>query len=113
KQRFRSAVWLRVGQPIDVAEIIEREAGDERRAMRSVTSAIESRLKEVVLHLDAPEFAAFVDDLELLLPTRRVRGHRSISALRQRKRIADAINYFLAHDVNRAKEMADSIKAYG
>src|SRR5688572_6894229 len=111
KQLFRSAIWVRVGRPITVARFMAKHA-DERKAMRALTEEIESRLKHVVIHLNEPAFEPFLDELELLLPPARVRGHVSVSALRQRKRLADAMNHFHEHDQARAGEMAQAIADY-
>lgn len=98
KQLFRSAIWVRVGRPIHVARFIEQH-GDERKAVRALTTEMEARLKRVVIHLSEPSFEPFLDELELLLPPpKRLRGHIAISAVRQRKRLADAINYFHEQD---------------
>ncbi len=112
KEQFRSAVWVRVGEPVDVAALLAGCGGDERKAVRAVTAAIEQNLREVVLHLNDTMFAPFLNELELLLPPRRLRGHKSLSALRQRKRIADAMNYFLAQDRPRAEAMAGAIREF-
>ncbi len=111
KQLFRSAIWVRVGRPITVARFAA-EHGDERKAMRALTEEIESRLKHVVIQLSEPAFEPFLDELELLLPPARVRGHASISALRQRKRLADAMNHFHEHEQARAEGMAHAIREY-
>lgn len=112
KQLFRSAIWVRVGRPINVARFLAQH-GEERKAMRALTAEIEARLKRVVLHLTEPSYEPFLDELELLLPPpRRVRGHIAVSALRQRKRLADAMNHFLEHDRPRAEEMAERIGDY-
>jgi hypothetical protein len=97
-QLFRSAIWVRVGRPITVARFVA-ERGDDRAAIRALTEEIESRIKHVVIHLNDAVFEPFLDELELLLPPARMRGHVSISALRQRKRLADAINYFHEREV--------------
>lgn len=95
KQRFRSAIWVRVGRPITVARFLARYP-DERHATRALTREIEVRLKKIVIHLSDPAQAPFLSELECLLPPRRKDGHPAISGLRQRKRLADAINFF--HD---------------
>lgn len=111
KQLFRSAIWVRVGRPITVAQFMAQH-GDDRKAIRALTTEIESRLKKVVLHLTEPAYEPFLEELELFLPPQRVRGHVSISALRQRKALADAMNWFLAHDRPMAESMAESIRRY-
>ncbi len=98
KQLFRSAIWVRVGRPITVARFMAQH-GDERKAMRALTAEIEARLKRVVLHLSDTQFEPFLDELELLLPPpKRRHGHVAFSAVRQRKRLADAMNYFHAQE---------------
>ena len=88
KQLFRSAIWVRVGRPITVVRFMAAH-GDDRKAMRALTPEMESRLKHVVIHLTEPAFEPFLDELELLLPPARVRGHVATSALRQRKRLGN------------------------
>jgi hypothetical protein len=46
-----------------------------------------------------------LDELDVLLPATVEEKSDPISNLRQRKRLADAINYFLANDRSRAEEM--------
>ena len=106
KQLFRSAIWVRVGRPITVARFVAKH-GDDRKATRALTEEIESRLKQVVIQLDDPAFEPFLDELELLLPPPRLRGHVSISALRQRKRLADAMNYFHEREVESLARRGD------
>ena len=98
KQLFRSAIWVRVGRPITVSRFLAGH-GNGRNAMRALTVETESRLKQVLIHLAEPTHEPFLDELELLLPPARQRGHVSISALRQRKRLADAMNYFHGHEM--------------
>lgn len=112
KQQFRSSIWVRIGEPIHVGEFVAEHGNDLRKAMRALTAEIEGRLKQCVLHLEEPVFAPFLDELELLLPATRLAGYHRLPELHQRKRIGDAMNYFLAHDRARAEEMAGSIREY-
>jgi len=109
KERFRSAIWVRVGESVDAAEFLKRNA-DERAAMRELTAEIDRRLKEVVVHLDEAKWEPFLLDLELLLPAGRARLSDPVAVVRQRKRIADAMNHFLATDRPRAESVAASIE---
>ena len=111
KQLFRSAVWVRVGRPINVGRFLAQH-GDDRKAVRELTGEIEARLKRVVIHLSDSSFEPFVEELELLLPARRMKGHVAISALRQRKRVADAMNHFAETDRPRAEAMASAVQQY-
>ncbi len=106
KEQFRSSVWVRVGRPIDVARPLSEHGGDSRRALRQLTKAIEQRLREVVVHLDDPQFQPFLHELEVLLPPARGAVTGPIPALRQRKLIADAMNHALVADRPRAEAMA-------
>ena len=112
KESFRSAVWVRVGEAIDVGAALEAHPGEEKRAMRALTNELDRRLKGVVIHLDDANWEPFLNDLETLLPAPRQRGQGRIAALRQRKRLADAINYFQDAFPERAAGMAASIQKY-
>lgn len=93
KQLFRSAVWVHVGEPIKVRELVDA-AGSTANAKRQLTAEIESRLKSVIIHLDAPEWEPFLEDLEILDPAmEKVEAH-GVFSIRQRKVVADSLNYF-------------------
>jgi hypothetical protein len=53
-----------------------------------------------------------LDELDVLLPATVEEKPDPISNLRQRKRLADAINYFLANDRARAEEITASIEQH-
>jgi 1-acyl-sn-glycerol-3-phosphate acyltransferase len=52
KERFRSAVWIKVGRPLDAANWLRMHDADEHRAMRALTQEIGARLRHCVTHLD-------------------------------------------------------------
>lgn len=110
KERFRSSVWVAVGEPIEVDPWLAEHGGESRPAMRALTPELERRLKAVVVHLEEAKWESFLNDLEDLVPPRR--GDGPAAPLRQRKRIADAINHFMAADRPRADSIAESIRAY-
>lgn len=112
KDRFRSSAWIQVGEPIDVRECLDAHEGDSRKARRAFTEQLESRLKDVVVHLDEPEWEPWLDDLQTLTQPPKKSKTKPIPPLERRKRIADAMNYFLANDRERAESVADDIKAY-
>ena len=107
KERFGSAVWVRVGQPLRVCEWM---AGfeDERAAMRGLTVEISKRLKAVVIHLERPEWEPLLSDLASLAPARNPK-RGAANPLQRRKEIADAVNYFAEHDSGRADEAAAEV----
>jgi len=112
KERFRSAVWVRIGRPIDVLALLREQGGQERKALRLLTAEIERRLKEVVVHLNEPQWQPFLHELEVLAPPRHEDAASPIARLRQRKFIADLMNYWLDADRPRAEAMAAAIQEH-
>ncbi len=112
KERFRSAVWIKVGRPIDAVRWWDMHGGDEHRAMRALTQEIDARLRQCVTHLDDAAWESLLDEVEAILPP-APGGRRAILAtLHRRKRAADAINYFHRTDPRRAQEAANRVRAY-
>jgi 1-acyl-sn-glycerol-3-phosphate acyltransferase len=110
KEEFRSAVWIQVGEPIDVDGFLKQHDGNVRKARRALTQELESRLKEVVIHLDEPQWEPWLDDLETLAEAPG--DLQPLPPLKRRKRIADAMNYFLANDRPRAESVAGEIESF-
>lgn len=112
KERFRSAVWIKVGRPIDAANWLRMHGGDEHRAMRALTHEIDARLRRCVTHLDNPAWEPLLADLEALLPGGRPGVRAGLMALHRRKRAADAINFFHRIDQPRAEAAAARVIAH-
>ncbi len=112
KERFRSSIWVRVGEPIDAGKIFRDHGGEERKAMRQLTEEIDARLKQAVVHLAEERWQPFLDELEVLLPTATPVADDPIAALRQRKVLADAINYFFQADRPRAETVAGALEQH-
>jgi 1-acyl-sn-glycerol-3-phosphate acyltransferase len=112
KERFRSSIWVRVGEPIDAPKMFSDYGGEERKAMRQLTEEIDARLKQAVVHLDEDRWQPFLDELEVLLPPVRVAVADPIAALRQRKVLADAINYFFSTDRARAETVGAALEQH-
>ncbi len=110
KERFRSSIWVRVGEPIPVHEWLATQTGDEHQILRALTAEIDRRLKEVVVHLREESWEPFLRDLEILVPPENKK--EPIAAIRQRKRLADGINHFAEHDPRRAARLAVGIKRF-
>ncbi len=112
KERFRSAVWLHIDKPIDMPRGGEITEANERSYIRSVTEAIAASLKRAAIHLNEPAWEPFLDSLEILRPaTPATEGEprSGTSPLLQRKRLANAMNHFLASDRPRAEATAKAI----
>ena len=112
KDQFRSSVLVRAGEPIDIDALLKEYDGNERKTRRALTTELETRLKEVVVHLDEPEWEPWLEDLETLLPPPSTANRTPARALWQRKRIADAMNYFLDTDRPRAESVAADITTF-
>jgi len=112
KERFRSSVWVRVGEPIDGKKMFHEKESEERKLMRLLTEEIDSRLKQLVIHLHEDRWQPMLDELDALLPAHAEAASDPIAKLHQRKRIADAINYFLITDRPRAEEMTAAIEEH-
>jgi 1-acyl-sn-glycerol-3-phosphate acyltransferase len=141
KEQFRSAVWIRVGEPIEVAAWLadrarkgtgagpggtgetqsgELESGgeavpsvgehNERQTVRALSAELDRRLRALVVDLDEPSWEPFLQELEVLLPPPRSSRRNPFAWLRQRKRLADAVNHFMRQDPARAGTVADRIK---
>ncbi len=111
KERFRTAVWLKVGRPIHAARWLAMHDGDDHLAMRTLTQELNARLKTCVTHLDNPAWESLLTGLEELLPPASYR-ERPLAALHRRKRAADAINHFHRTDKARAESAAARIAAH-
>lgn len=111
KESFRTALWIQVGEPLNPAEFV-RAHPHEKQAQRALTHEIETRLKRVAMHLDNPDLAPLLDQLEYLVPPFGLTNPGPLGRLQIRKRVADALNYFFATDRPRAEESAAKIRAY-
>jgi len=112
KDRFRSAVWVRVGEPIDANAWLRARSEGEKQAMRALTEEIDSRLKQLVAHLHEERWQPFLPELEMLLPPDPGDEGNPIATLRQRKRFTEAMNHFLATDRPRAEAVAAAIEKH-
>lgn len=112
KERFRSAVWLKLGESVDAAEWLAQNNGDEHLAMRTLTAEPNTRLKSVVLHLDEAEWQPLLDDLEALLPSAGFQRKNALIGLRRQQAAVDAINHFYRTDRPRAEAVAARVRAH-
>ncbi|HEY0946006.1 MAG TPA: 1-acyl-sn-glycerol-3-phosphate acyltransferase [Opitutaceae bacterium] len=113
KERFRTAVWINVGEPVDAAAWLAQHGGDEHVAMRTLTAELNTRLRACVVHLDDATWEPLLDDVEALLPAAGFRQRDALAALHQRKAVADAINHFHRSDRPRAEAAAARVRAHG
>ncbi|MBI5688715.1 MAG: 1-acyl-sn-glycerol-3-phosphate acyltransferase [Verrucomicrobia bacterium] len=120
KERFRTAVWIKVGRPIHAENWLRQHGGDEHRAMRALTQELDARLRHCVVHLNDAAWEPLLGDVEALLPPPpgvrgwlgRVRAGATLATLHRRKRAADAINHFQQADPERAAAAARRVAAH-
>ena len=115
KERFRSAVWVRVGEPIVVRDWLQQHAVDGdtgRQTLRKFTQELQQRLQQVTIHLHDQQWQEWLADLEHLAPQIPPSVPTKVAQLRRRKQIADAMNYYLDHDPQRALEVAGKIEDF-
>jgi 1-acyl-sn-glycerol-3-phosphate acyltransferase len=112
KERFRSALWVRVGEPIVIADWLAQHEDEEHRAMRALTPELDSRLRRDLVDLADPAWEDLLDDVTWLLPAARRTASAGLTALRVRKQAADAINHFHRADPARAATAAARVRAH-
>src|SRR6185369_15161685 len=64
KERFRSSVWVRVGEPIEAGAWLPARGGEEKAALRALTEEIDVRLKQAVVHLNEERWQPFLTELD-------------------------------------------------
>ena len=112
KEEFRSAIWVRVGEPIDVDRFLADHDGNARKARHALTKQLEQDLRELVIHLDDPDWKPYLDDLEVLVPSVGTRAKETIFPLRQRNWLSDSMNHVLGTDRPRAEELGKTLRNY-
>ena len=112
KEKFRSTVWIRLGEPVDVAAWLAAHGGEEHAAMRALTPELDRRLRRDLIDLDDPAWENLLDDVEWLLPRQSHRVAAGLDAIRLRKQVADALNHFHRTDPERAKAAAARVSAH-
>lgn len=112
KERFRSSVWVRISEAINAKKFLGEFGEEERKAQRSLTEEIDHRLKSAVIHVDQERWQPFLDELEVLLPPEAEHARDSVAALRQRKRVADAVNYFFRKDPARSDVVGKAMEQH-
>jgi 1-acyl-sn-glycerol-3-phosphate acyltransferase len=112
KERFRTAVWIKVGRPIDAENWLRMHRGDEHLAMRTLTQEIGARLRHCVTHLNDRAWEELLDEVEAILPPAPGGRRAALATLHRRKRAADAINHFHELDPRRAEAAAARVRSH-
>jgi 1-acyl-sn-glycerol-3-phosphate acyltransferase len=120
KEQFRSAVWVRSGPGINVNQWLANNPLDDSATAKALSAEIDRSLKSLVVHLDDKSWAPLLGSLELIVPPPPASIRNPFAWLRQRKRLADAMNHFVAQDkasaaeaTKQVQEGQDALKAVG
>lgn len=110
KDRFRSAVWINIGDAIDGEAWFNEGGSDRREAMRALTPEIDQRMKQVAIHLDDTVWEPLVSEVEGLLPAGK--GLKGPGVLQLRRRVAEAINQVHRDDPETTARVAAQVQAW-
>jgi 1-acyl-sn-glycerol-3-phosphate acyltransferase len=113
KEKFRSEIWVQIGEPIDANKWLADHNNDSHAAMRQLTTKIDECLKSLAIHLNESQWEIFLTDLEVLVPAASPQASDGgVERLRLRKRIADAINYYMVNHPARSEPVVKLLHQY-
>ncbi len=109
--KFRSAVRVRIGAPIQVAPFAATRAGpDDFAPARSLTSAVRDALELDVVHVEDEANEELVRELDLLYGS--AIASEAGGRLAASKALARAVNHFAQADPERVSAMRQALVAY-
>ena len=116
-KRFRSKLYIDFGEPVSLAEYIERFKTDPVRTINEFTKIVEGKMKQQLLIINNPENDAFADQLmELFVKDWTVTKGKDITKLineyESSKEIVELINYFDVENKTALEELKKYIADY-
>lgn len=108
KEKFRSSIWVQVGEPIPISTRKDDTQTDAQR-IRHLTGEINLRLRATIIHLEEAEWESLLGDLEALAPAKFQPGQDPIIGLKRRKWLAEGMNYFNRTEKKRSRTLAIAI----
>jgi 1-acyl-sn-glycerol-3-phosphate acyltransferase len=117
KAAFRGTVLATLGEPFDLLPWRERYATDPAEAVRSLTDAIDRRLRELTLNLTEQEHHALIEVAERLYAHERgLARPREREPLAERiprmHRFAEALAWLRAHDPAELERLTRAVRRY-
>lgn len=113
KERFRSDVWVRVGEPINIVDWVGNHDGHIKQLQRQFTAELDQGLKAVAIHLDDPNWESWLfaidritSHIELPIPESFPAAPKS---LRRRHYLAEQMNQFIGSESERADQIGQAI----
>ena len=114
KERFRSDVWIQVGDLIDMDHWSRGREGTPKQWQRQLTDEIDRRLKKCVIHLDNTSWEPFLLTVETMLKGAPIAtgwdAATTDDSLVRRKAIADSVNQFIARDADRGQQLGEQFQ---
>lgn len=109
KQRFRSDVLIRVGEPFRVAELDPQPAAHEKELLQRGSQRLQCDLESLVVNIEHEELAGLIDRLaDLLVGSRGSLAGR----VERHQRLARAVQYFNITEPLRLTELERGLSGY-
>lgn len=109
KQRFRSDVFVCVGQPFRIADLHADPAGHQQKVLQLGTERLQRELESLVINIKREELGQLIDRLTEL--TTAPAGSLAARWACQR-RVAGAVQYFNTVGPHRLAELEQSVRRY-
>ncbi|MGV3504019.1 MAG: lysophospholipid acyltransferase family protein [Adhaeribacter sp.] len=114
--RFRSELFINVGEPLVVADFASHYAQDSFKAAQSLTDAIRRSLEELLVIAASQAEEELIREIEGIYKYDLLQdlglSRRQEDKFVLTKGIADSIRYFSQHDPNRVRALQDQLQAY-
>jgi glycerol-3-phosphate O-acyltransferase/dihydroxyacetone phosphate acyltransferase len=114
--RFRSGLFINVGEPIVVADYLGHNPADPYQAAQSLTDALRQRLEDLLVITATAAEDELVQQIEAVYKYDLLQdlglSRRQEDKFVLTKAIANSIRYFNQHDPNRVRALQDQIQAY-
>ncbi|MGV3640455.1 MAG: glycerol acyltransferase, partial [Adhaeribacter sp.] len=114
--RFRSELFINVGQPLVVADFARQHPQDAFKAAQSLTDAMRHSLEDLLVITSSREEEALIREIEAIYKYDLLQelglSRRQEDKFVLTKGIADSIRYFNQHDPNRVRALQDQLQAY-
>jgi len=122
RHRFRSNVLLNFGKPIKVSEFKEAYEADEYEGVHRLTDKISVELGKLTINIQKDELNDFVTDLEKIYRASLkdtleeddilISGDEVFKDMFLTKQLAEAVNYYMANDPEKAQVLLHDVKNY-
>jgi glycerol-3-phosphate O-acyltransferase/dihydroxyacetone phosphate acyltransferase len=109
KQRLRSDVLIRVGQPFSLSDLDPEPALHEPRVLQLGTERLQHELESLIVNIKREELAELIDRLTDLLGSR---NGRLAGRIERQQRIARAIQYFKVAEPDRLTRLDRELQRY-